>query len=246
MDALWRSAFDGKEWGATMKRTALTIGILGFLATQALAGDGVVAPASPYNGVSPAYSCTPWGAIVPAPRPMIVHRPMAKQAYPDMGSCDSCGAIGDRGNCLERLMGFLFFRPTIPCDWCPKPTPWEPPLYARFPNVCHATMGGCAEPCTRRWMMGTCQGGCATCAASLGRPLSATTNMMARQGISTPYSPVMPESGSVSMRSSPSRAPTNLQANARYPQPNLLPAMFQQQSPPSYSQPINQPLPQRP
>ena len=250
MDAVWHLTCDCREWGATMKYPAMVMGFLALLATRAAAGDGGPMPASPYNGVNTGYMCTPWGAVMPASRPTTAYRPMQRKSYAQ-GGCESCGAIGDRGSLLERLWGFAFYRATIPCDWCPRPTTWEPPLYLRFPNVCHAAIGGCAEPCTRNWMMGPCRGGCATCAASLGKPLTATTTMMARQGISTPYAPAAAESGTVTMRAPATvRAPMNLQANARYPQPNLLPAMFQQPPlplpAPSYPQPVNQVLPQRP
>lgn len=154
-----------------MKHAAIAMTVLGWFSIHAAADEPRAALTSPYFSGNAAATCTPWGAVMPNSRAMPMSRSMVgRQAYGT--DCDACGAGGHRGDRLQQLAEFLFYRPTIPCNWCPRPTEWQPPLYARFPNVCHASMGCGSEGCGRGCFGRSSKGGCGACAASLGTPMA--------------------------------------------------------------------------
>src|SRR5262245_16435823 len=120
-----------------MERTLSATAILALLAMPAAAQNGS-SLASQYNPSQVTQVSTPWGAVVGAQQ-AVISRQMGAQ-------CSSCGANGSscgsngfgtehaHGERLEKLIDFLLYRPTIPCDRCLKPSEYMPPLTAYFPN----------------------------------------------------------------------------------------------------------------
>lgn len=210
-----------------MKQSAIATAIIGLLAVHSAARGGEPPTGATCATCNSGYSCNPWGAVMPGSRPTF--RPLLSLSYAGDDTCDSCGMNGRRGDRLHQLCDFLFYRPTIPCDWRPHPSEWEPRLYAGFPNVCNATPG-CGNGCGHCGGFAGNRGGCASCAATLGKPTSAG------QAKSTAYSFRSP--GYVSPVASTSmnqKGQFTLQSSARYPQPELLPSALQQSQPSPYA-----------
>jgi hypothetical protein len=153
-----------------MKHAAMAMTVLGWISMFAAASEPPARVASPYFSGNAGAAYTPWGAVARTSYAAPMSPPMMGQTY-GVG-CDACAAAGHRGDRLHQLTEFLFFRPTIPCDWCPRPTEWQPPLYARFPNICHASMGCGTEGCGRGCHGRLPKGGCGACAATLGTPMA--------------------------------------------------------------------------
>ena len=128
-----------------MTRGLLAAAILGLSALPAAAGDNY----APYPGCGSCNTC--------AAAPQYGwHAGVNRNAT--CGTCNACGDKGDRGERWQKFKDFLCYKPTIPCDSRPRPTPYIPPLTAWFP--CHSS-----GPCS------TCDSGCAA-TGILGRRIA--------------------------------------------------------------------------
>jgi hypothetical protein len=218
-----------------MKRAILTSAILGLMAIPASAQPG---PTSQYNQIQLAQACTSCGTG--AQRPALLARPLA-MPYRTNAACGRCGSSDSygeghyRGERLEKLIDFLLYRPTIPCDCCLRPSEYMPPMIAYFPNRCSAVGGDClgGHGCKRL----NSHYGCASCAATLGNPMVA----------SRPESRIMPAShqamannagnGPTAKRSlqpgqyTTAARPPFLRSGSASGTPNELPSFLQPQSP---------------
>jgi hypothetical protein len=224
-----------------MKRILSASAILMLLAMPAAAQDGS-SLASQYNPSQVTQVSTPWGAVVGAQQPMISRQKKTGMPWrtgaASGSSCGSngCGTEHTHGERLEKLIDFLLYRPTIPCDRCLRPSEYMPPLTAYFPNRCNATMGdgtGCQGGC-RHHAVANPRTGCASCAASLGAPM--TANRMESRTVPAAYQMNQPQPTESVMRQS-RQAPLRLHTTVARPTgsydaaaatlPNMLPSSLQ-------------------
>jgi hypothetical protein len=250
-----------------MKRAAIASAILGLLAMRAEAQWGQQ-PVPQYNGNQVTQVCTPWGAVIGGQRQTMMGQPMVAPGQScatcgSYGGCNSCGAGGFRGDRSQKLLDFLFYQPTIPCDWRPRPTEYVPPLTAWFPNGCESVGGDCGSVC-RRFALVPPRAGCANCAASLGALMvvgrTDPRSMMSLRPMATvqPIGAVLPcPQYGLSGQSGVSQTQPGVYTTVARPpfsyyatspaSPNLLPLSLQQQatSASPYA-PSYQGLPQRP
>lgn len=107
-----------------MVRASFAAALVGFAATSGMTAEPPRYPASVANT----------GAVLAS-------------FYRSTGSttCAACdvngGQMGTGSGRFQRLLDFLSYRPTIPCDRRPIPSQYVPPLHAWFPPCCHANDG---------------------------------------------------------------------------------------------------------
>lgn len=175
-----------------MKRRMIMVAIFGLASMPALAAD----PPLPGSGatVRPMVVAPPPGMATQYPT---MTTPYQTMAAPGCNQCyGGCGPTG--GNFLHRLIAFVTFRPTMPCESYRRPSPYTPPLIAWFP---------CRET-------GRCASGCGTC--GVGQvPLvlrgNQTGGAMAHRQQPAPMQPrqpVMPVAAAPAMQAVPSTPPT--------------------------------------
>ncbi len=159
-----------------MRRGASAI-ILLAVVTGGRGGDPVIYPQNQpvsHGWVTTASAWSHANAVQPDVRTMAGKAGMRKGERMVDGGCGTCGdgsCEGERGNKLLRLIDFLCYKPSIPCDCGLKTTRYTPPLYMWFPNSCHAT-GACGAPaCVKNRGKKKEAGGCATCGACGGTPV---------------------------------------------------------------------------
>src|SRR5260221_3412984 len=165
--------------GATMRRGTSVIMLLGIFAVEGRGADPVIYPSNPSVNRGWVTTATAWS------QPVVAQQDVRKMggkgaAKRDAGagthgSCATCGegcGEGGRSNKLQRLIDFLLYRPSVPCDCCPKTTQYVPPLYMWNPNYCHANLGNsCTPVCTKNRGMKREKAGCATCGNAAGVPM---------------------------------------------------------------------------
>src|SRR5262245_3665066 len=161
-----------------MKRGLFAAAILGLAAVSVHAGDAYTPyPGCGANVVNNPYvtyqPLTNWHASVRHAETRGGCNDCGKQHCETRGGCNACGKQHcDRRDRWQKVMDYLCYKPTIPCDQC-RPTPYTPPLRAWFPphgeGMCDT---GCANtgafgrrlaPC------GNC-GHCASCANGSAHP----------------------------------------------------------------------------
>lgn len=188
-----------------MKRGAVSLLVLGILAIRADAGDNptVIPAAHSPAGFTVAPLMTRPRAQLPAPAPPapasppapVVAQP-APMHFVDAGpGCSTCNdakrGLGRKSGCS--LWDYLCFRPTVPAEWFPNPTPYTPPLRAWFycrEQHCCDTCGMCGKQkakLPKYAKASTSAAGCNGCgAAALGAPVSSQVTVTSVAKAATP------------------------------------------------------------
>jgi hypothetical protein len=204
--------------GAIMKRSVLVVAIVGLLAGRAEAQ-------SPYVGAASDVGAT--GRVATATPPGHTKHGLAGISSTTEGACGTCEAKHARGEKTQRLVDFLLYRPSIPCDSAMEPSGYVPPLTTGFPNRCSGTVGECGCSTGKPFKLRQHGSECNTCAASLGKPgkiaAAADRQAPARPLMSMPSTPA----GMHTTLARP-KMPTNAAPSAT---PNPLPPAVQQASP---------------
>ena len=221
-----------RTWAAT---------ILSLAALQAHGAD--YGPIQTVGGAGCSSCQNSGAAIAPRPGAVLGQRtpmldPTPRPTFGPTHTCNWTESQKTRSDRVQKLVEFMLYRPTIPCDCLPRPTGHVPPLNAWFPNTCSASAADCSAPCAKRLQRST--GGCATCAASIGTPVKmhgaqhqpapATPTALTplptmRPTIQPVASPVPPRQHTTLAR--PSMPPY-------YPAPRAMPQTIQQPAVPYY------------
>ena len=131
-----------------MTRGLLAAAIVGLAALPATAGDVYAPyPGNVYNAQPNYAPLTGWHAGI--------------NHGATNGACNTCGTQRrDRRDWWQKCKDFLCYKPTIPCETWPKPTPYTPPLRMWFPP--HGS-GPCDTGCAATGMLGRRHAPCGTC-----------------------------------------------------------------------------------
>lgn len=171
-----------------MTRGLMAAMILGLAALPATAGDVY----TPYHGCGPS-SARAAGPVYVAPAGL-------QTGIPGNTPCETCNACGPRSqrdgqDRWKKFKDFLCYKPTIPCDSRPSPTPYTPPLRAWFPSrpsgPCATCGTGCVKPGVLGRRIGPCGVSCgATCATSVPAAAPVVLGIPAAQA-TPPRGPVL-------------------------------------------------------
>jgi hypothetical protein len=194
-----------------MRKAMIAMTAFGAIALPAVAGDYPNYPVGP--GPNNSWSSSPSNF----PPQAVPVGPGCGPAYPMYASPYDYYRQRD-GDKLHRLMDFLCYKPTVPCEFWLRPTCYVPPTYTMFPPCCNAN--GCDCGCGyggRPHLFRTARSGCGpSCSPGYapmanGCPVMAIQAAPATPAMAIQAAPAMPAAAPVNgWRMTTSTAPANL------------------------------------